>query len=86
MAKEKFPVLQIDAWSGEDGGWIWKSWSTIKTVGFLPKTAQEFFKIIGAEPAKTSDYKVRDDGYNIVLYRKGDGMPFYAVEYGSDFF
>jgi hypothetical protein len=87
--KNEYWILSIDAWAEDTNSWTWNDWRVIGTLSpdtKLPDTVEQFVKACELEPSDEFDpneYTLDDDQHNIVLVRKEDMMPIYAIEYGS---
>jgi hypothetical protein len=82
-------ILSIDAWREPEGGWTWNMWYH----------AGKYFDLKDDENNRTILRKMResghlseeskgkvaveDDGYNIVIKRKSNQMPLFAIVYGD---
>lgn len=77
---------------GSEGkNWTWNNWFHVADFNgeLNEKTAMKYFEeemFTGnlVDDDKFSDvFEIEDDQYNLVLIRKKDQMPLYAIEYGS---
>lgn len=86
-------VLSIDAWRESEGGWTWNQWFN---VGSISKDDFEALKTNRAilkwfrDNGFTSEFSVgrcsvEDDGHNIVICDRSNGMPCFAIEYGPHY-
>jgi len=83
-------ILSIDAWR-YDNSWSWNFWSrsgTIDKEDFEKlKTNRDFINFFRNEGYISNESKgkvsIEDDGYNIVVCKRSDNRPLYAIEYGS---
>lgn len=72
--------------------WTWNNWFNVSTYyeseyGLLTeKTAAQMFadKLSTSVEKLLEGHEIEDDQCNLVLKRKIDGMPLYAVEYGDE--
>lgn len=72
--------------------WSWNSWSDVSTFyvseyGELTETsAMKCFadKLSTSVDKLSRQCEIDDDQYNLVLIRKTDRMPLYAIEYGNE--
>lgn len=82
-------VLSIDAWRDPEGGWFWNNWHHIghvpaEPVDMPPRRLLRAMREHGfLNNYSKGRLAVEDDGYNVVILRKSDGMPVFAIEYGS---
>jgi len=85
-------VLSVDAWAEPGGGWSWNEWHH---VGNISKEEFESLtdnrKIIAwfREEGFLGDgsrgkVAVDDDQYNIVIVKKSNRQPLFAIEYGNE--
>lgn len=82
-------VLSIDAWRESEGGWTWNNWYhagrvPAELIDMPPRRLLRAMR----EHGFLNDYSkgrvaVEDDGYNMVILRKSDCMPMFAIEYGN---
>ena len=49
----------------------------------IPESVEDFFDLLDGDKSQMKKFDIEDDQYNIVLVRKSDRMPVFAVEYGS---
>lgn len=86
-------ILSIDAWAEGNDGWTWNAWykiGSIDKVDFELITSDDDYiqcfidKGIIEESARDK-VSIYDDQYNVVLVRKDNDMPLYAIEYGSEY-
>lgn len=83
--KTQYRILSIDAWSDGEG-WSWNNWLTVGHLEVCPDPDQAIQTLIdeGVLDARALALAVaEDDGYNIVIIDRADGMPLYAIEYGA---
>ena len=88
---EWFPVLEIDAWGGdEEGSWDWNSWAYVGHVQInldLPSTHNDIIQLMINRGFLREDcadlVEVDDDGFNLVILDKETKEPCFAIEYGS---
>lgn len=72
--------------------WTWNNWHQVSTFheseyGLLTKdSALRMFadKLSTSIEKLLEEHEIEDDQYNLVLKRKIDEMPLYAVEYGDE--
>ena len=82
-------VLSIDAWRDPKCGWFWNNWFHVDDVPaeLVDMSPRRLLRAM-RERGYLSNYSkgrmtVEDDGYNVVILRKSDGMPEFAIEYGN---
>lgn len=84
-----YKLLSIDAWAEAGGDWNWNAW---RTVGHVPTAyadmpARALLRALRADgylsSASAGKCAVEDDGYNVVIVDRRNGMPVFAIEYGS---
>ena len=91
-------VLSIDACASNGDSWEWNNWfntefsiekSEFESIDASGNSWGGFLKwfaiILNMSQETCNNFAIIDDGYNVVLYRKSDGKPFYAIEYGSEY-
>lgn len=85
-AEPRAHVLRIEAWRTPDG-WVWNNWYKRGTVpvswcGLSPRALLRNLRERGFHipPGKCA---VEDDGYNIVITKRGTREPLFAVAYGE---
>ena len=86
-----FPVVEIDAWAGdEEGSWDWNSWSYVGHLEIdldLPHCYEDVVRLLVSRGFLREDcadqVEVEDDGFNLVVVDKETREPCFAVEYGS---
>lgn len=92
----KFKVLSIDAWASYDGtddsvySWDWNNWHNFGEYDEErdgPLTEENAFKFLSdyINSGYENEFEVEDDQYNLVLVRKSDRMPIFAIEYGNKY-
>lgn len=89
-----FKILSIDACADGEDSWSWNNWFNVGKYyesEYGPLTEESLLKCIkdkcsyqGTLDEMKEQYEVDDDQYNLVLVRKSDGCPLYAIEYGSE--
>jgi hypothetical protein len=82
-------VLSIDAWRDCGNGWTWNNWHKVGRidVSVCDLPARALLKVMRDE-GYLSAYSagrvaVEDDGYNVVIVRRSDNMPLFAIAYGE---
>jgi hypothetical protein len=82
-------VLSIDAWRNCDNGWDWNNLHKVGRidVSVCDLQARALLKVMRDE-GYLSAYSagrvaVEDDGYNVVIVRRSDNMPLFAIAYGE---
>lgn len=94
----KFKVLSIDAWNDGDS-WTWNNWfnngeydslenGELNEENALGYFFNEYYSLNERNKSIKDfleNYDIDDDQYNLVLVRKSDRMPIYAIEYGSQY-
>lgn len=90
---KKFKLLSIDAWADGES-WTWNEWHTsghYRESEYGPLTNDSamtyFFENVFNTSSLSRDeitaaIELEDDQYNIVLKRKEDQRPLWAIEYG----
>lgn len=85
-AEPRAPVLRIEAWHTLDG-WTWNEWHKRGTVpvswcNLSPRALLRNLRAHGLHipPGKCA---VEDDGYNVVITRRGTREPLFAIAYGE---
>lgn len=87
----RIKVLSIDAIRTADNNWQWNDWHTVGTIskldfGFLNTNRQtlRWFRDQGylSRSRSPGQCSVYDDGYNLVIIKRGTREPIYAIEYG----
>lgn len=90
-----YKILSIDAWGSgteEEPGWDWNNWFHIGTYyeseygELTEESALKCFadKLGGSTEEILKQCYIDDDQYNIVLVRKDNNEPLYAIEYGGE--
>lgn len=86
-------ILSVDAWR-DDGGWVWNQWfnaGSIEKEEFEKLTTNRKILKYFRDNGYTSEFSVgrasvEDDGYNIVICERSNGMPLFAIEYGNHYY
>jgi hypothetical protein len=84
-----FPVIEIDAWAGdEEGLWDWNSWAYVGYLELnLDSPHQEIINLFITRGLLRHDcadqVEVEDDQFNLVIVDKETREPLFAIEYGS---
>ena len=85
-------ILSIDAWGNEVDGYTWNAWyrvGNIDKAGFEALHTDKDYIQWFIDNDYVSDcpdsLEILDDQYNIVIYDKETGEPFYAIEYGCEY-
>lgn len=82
-------LLFVDAWRDGSGGWTWNNWHA---RGFVPLAWCDltpralFARLRGSQVCADippGACAVEDDGYNIVILKRGTREPVYAIAYGA---
>jgi len=82
-------VLSIDAWAGmERGQWDWNDWHTVGHIDEFPPTTRGLLKLMRSKGYLSEFSKGKvcldDDGYNVVICKKSNKQPIFAIEYGGE--
>jgi hypothetical protein len=84
-----FKVLSVDAWADEGDSWTWNQWfdsSTYDEETDGPLTEANALAFFERDYFAREDmhlFEIDDDQYNLVLIRKDNRRPVYAIEYGG---
>jgi hypothetical protein len=84
-------ILRIEAVRDPECGWFWNNWWVGAVIGvetFKGLTSNratlKLVRDLGLLPAASVlRVSVEDDGYNVVISKKGTGEPLVAIEYGA---
>lgn len=81
-------ILSIDAWRDGAGSWTWNNWFRVGEVEDIPPTTRQILRFMRAEgylSAKSAGLvMVDDDGYNLVICKRSNGCPLFAICYGEN--
>jgi hypothetical protein len=81
-----YRVLSIDAWRELGGGWTWNEWREIGTcpatiAELKPRPLLKWMRDNGyLKASSVGKAAVEDDGYNVVIVRRGNRQPEIAIE------
>lgn len=84
-----YKLLSIDAWADAGGDWNWNAWRTVGhvPVAYADMPARALLRALRTDgylsAASAGRVAVEDDGYNVVIVRRSDSCPVFAIEYGN---